>query len=413
MPGVEPLFDAGGWLPLGVSNEPGPGVAGDCIGGPSARPGPDSVGPVGVPGGPGGGPSPPRAPGLSPPPAVDGVSGGSGRPAGPSRPRGVDGASTPLDDVGLSSDSGMAGGRAGGSGSPAPTLSRSGVPSTPGVPLPEPSPRNPGMRPLCKRPRVALSPLANVPVFDSAPPGTNNDPMLNAASPAARPGWSLDHLSSATNSAPMSARTPGNFDGSSATDITVSAMPFQVSGSAIATVPATVLINPVVRPTWKSVYIVNASASAPPTSSPRSSSKRGRTQFCSAVTASPRAEVSSPSKPTTPFTCRWKFSSTVPTSRATSRRMSSASPVKMPFTMSHAPSKEIRSSSRQMASWVCCTPPAKSSINCANAEAFVDRPDTAWLNVPRTSSILPPSWICWAATRAFTGATASSKIDSP
>lgn len=83
-----------------------------------------------------------------------------------------------------------------------------------GVLLPEPSPRNPGILPSSSSPLVALSPRARVPVFDSAPPGTNSDPMLNAASPAALPGWSLDHLSHATNSLPMSARTPGNVVGS-------------------------------------------------------------------------------------------------------------------------------------------------------------------------------------------------------
>lgn len=211
----------------------------------------------------------------------------------------------------------------------------------------------------------------------------------------------------------MSARTPGSFDGSLATVITVSAMPFQVSGSAIATVPATVLINPVVRPTWKSVYTVNASARAPPTSSPSSSSKWGRTQSCSDVTASPMAEASSSSRPTKPLTWFWKFSSTVPTSRATSRRMSSASPVKTPFTMSHAPPSEILSSNRRMASWVSCTPPAKSSIDWARPEAVSDRFDTACPSLSRTWPIFPPSGICCSDTRDLTGETASSKIDRP
>ncbi len=404
----------GAWL--GGSTAPGPGDAGDCGDGPSARPGPDSGGPLGVPGGAGGGPSPPPPkPRLSPPPGVPVVDpGGLGGPAGPSRPRWLEGASIPPGAVGPIRDSGIAGVRtSGASGSPAPTFSSSGMPSAPRVPGPEPSPRNPGTRPLSSRPLVALRPLATEPVFDSAPPGTNSDPMLNAAAPAARPGWSLDHLSQATNSLPMSARTPGSFDGSLATVIKVWAMPFQVSGSAIATVPATVLINPVVRPTWKSVYSVNPSARAPPTSSPSSSSKCGRTQFCNDVTASPSASASSPNRPTIPLTCRWKFSSTVPTSRATSRRMSSASPVKIPFTMSHAPSNEIRSSSRRMASWVSCTPPANSSMAWASPEAEVDIFDTASLNLPRTSSIFPPSGICCAATTAFTGATASSKTERP
>ncbi|KUI39788.1 hypothetical protein AU194_24175 [Mycobacterium sp. GA-2829] len=126
--------------------------------------------------------------------------------------------------------------------------------------------------------------------------------MLNAASPAALPGWSPDHLSHATNSLPMLARTAGAVEGSLATDSATSAIPFQVSGSASATVLATVLINPVVNPTWKSVYRVNTSARALPTSSPSSSTRCGRTHSCNDVTASPMADVSCPRRPTMPLT---------------------------------------------------------------------------------------------------------------
>ena len=99
-----------------------------------------------------------------------------------------------------------------------------------------------------------------------------------------------------------------------------------------------------------------------------------------------------------PLTCLWKFSSTVPTSRATSRKMSSASPVKMPFTMSHAmshaPSNEILSSSPRMASWVSCTPTANLSMASASPAADADNLETASLNLPRASSIASPSGIC-------------------
>lgn len=55
------------------------------------------------------------------------------------------------------------------------------------------------------------------------------------------------------NSLPMVISTSSNVDGSFATDIANSAMPFHVSMSAIATVPDTVLINPDHTPTEKSV----------------------------------------------------------------------------------------------------------------------------------------------------------------
>lgn len=95
--------------------------------------------------------------------------------------------------------------------------------------------------------------LATLPVFDSAPPGTNKEPMLNAASPAPRAGWSPVHWSKAMNCLPISASTPGAFDGSLATAHAVLARPSHISGLAIDTTPDTVLIRPFAIPTSKSV----------------------------------------------------------------------------------------------------------------------------------------------------------------
>ncbi|KUI39789.1 hypothetical protein AU194_24180 [Mycobacterium sp. GA-2829] len=84
----------------------------------------------------------------------------------------------------------------------------------------------------------------------------------------------------------------------------------------------------------------------------------------------------------------------MPTSFATSRRMSSASPVKTPFTTSQAPPSEILSSSLRMAFWVSSTPRAKSSICVARIPAESDSFVTA---PPRLSSAWPmrsPSGIC-------------------
>jgi hypothetical protein len=100
----------------------------------------------------------------------------------------------------------------------------------------------------------------------------------------------------------MFASTPGSDDGSCATERAMSAMPFQVSGSAIDTVPATVLIRPVTRPTWKSVYKVTASARSFPTASPKVATRMGRIHAWNSVAKSPIAVMSSSRSPTTPLT---------------------------------------------------------------------------------------------------------------
>lgn len=192
-----------------------------------------------------------------------------------------------------------------------------------------------------------------------------------------------------------------------------SAMPFHVSRSAIDTVPDTVLIAPLSTPVVRSVCTLRASESAPPTWSPRVSLRVVSAHFWKVSTLSLRACLSSSNRPTTPLTCRWKFSRTVPTSRAISRRMSSASPVNTPLTMSQAPSSDTLSSSRRIASWVSCTAPAKSSTSVARSAARVARFETPSASSECARSICAPSGMSCVDTAVRDPATSLPITEKP
>ncbi len=71
------------------------------------------------------------------------------------------------------------------------------------------------------------------------------------------------------------------------------------------------------------------------------------------------------------------------------------------------------SSVRRMASWVCCTPPAKSSIDCAIVEHCWIKSGMALSNVSNADEMAGPSGIFCALIIARAGATTVCNAVSP
>ncbi|AKS35370.1 hypothetical protein AFA91_29565 [Mycolicibacterium goodii] len=141
-----------------------------------------------------------------------------------------------------------------------------------------------------------MPPLAN------GPPGKNRLATLKPASPIPRPGFSPVNWSQAKNSLPAAMPISSINDGSLMTARAVSPNPFQVSRSANATVPATVLITPLSTPVVRSVWNLMMSEIAPPTWSPRISRRFLSAHFWNFVTVSLSAPLSASSSVPTAFT---------------------------------------------------------------------------------------------------------------